>query len=176
MGILGLPEHIEARIEPEPNSGCWLWTGPSYGKGYGGQRPHHGATQPRGAYRVVYALVRGPIPKGFCIDHLCRVRLCVNPAHLEAVTMSTNLRRGEGFIGVQARKTECLRGHPLSGDTLYVHNGHRLCRECARLFARTSYYRIMADPEKKLRYRRLFNENRRRRRQRSSEQGRATSG
>ena len=91
-------------------SGCWLWTGATDGHGYGqinvGGRPVK-------AYRLAYELLVGPIPAGFHIDHLCRVRLCVNAAHLEPVTVDENNRRSREAVGHHnALKAHCPRGHP----------------------------------------------------------------
>jgi len=85
---------IDAYFVPEPNSGCWLWIGPVAPNGYGHYRPHgHGRPRMVAAHRALYELEKGAIPPGLQIDHLCRVRSCVNPAHLEAVTASENQRR-----------------------------------------------------------------------------------
>jgi hypothetical protein len=104
---------------------CWLWVGAlNPGNGYGvinvdGKK--------RFAHRVAYELSIDAIGTGLEIDHLCRVRACVNPLHLEAVPASTNVRR-------QPRRavTHCPQGHPYSGDNLYEWNGHRKCRTCQR--------------------------------------------
>jgi hypothetical protein len=76
----------------EKTSDCWLWTGGKTKNGYGSFYPKKGPS--KYAHRWLYALVRGPIPEGMQLDHLCRVRHCVNPDHLEPVTMQENLRRG----------------------------------------------------------------------------------
>lgn len=78
-------------------------------------------------HRICYLLTRGSIPENHEVDHLCRVRNCVNPLHLRACLLVEN-RPGPGF------KTACWRGHPLSGDNLYVNpnTGVRNCRECVR--------------------------------------------
>jgi hypothetical protein len=72
-------------------NGCWLWTGSLNNKGYAQLGV---AGRVRSAHRVAYELFKGAIPDGLQIDHLCRVRQCVNPDHLEAVTQSVNIRRG----------------------------------------------------------------------------------
>ena len=82
----------------------------------------------------------GPIPKDLCIDHLCRVRNCVNPAHLEPVTVRENILRGNGPTAVNARKQLCKYGHRLFGRNLYQKPRHgwpaRECRTCNRFLAR----------------------------------------
>jgi HNH endonuclease len=76
---------------PEPNSGCWLWMGNVDRKGYGrlGFRKNRNAL----AHRVTYKFLYGIVPAGLELDHLCRVPLCYNPAHLEPVTHQVNMRR-----------------------------------------------------------------------------------
>ena len=83
---------FEAVIFLDPLSGCWLWCGgANQSTGYGSFSPRHGRTEM--AHRIAYELARGPIPPGLVIDHRCKVRLCVNPAHLEAVTQQVNWHR-----------------------------------------------------------------------------------
>ena len=79
-----------ARVDFAPN-GCWLWRGVHYWNGYGGFFVNG---DKRLVHRVSYATFVGPIPEGFHVDHLCRVRDCVNPDHLEPVTHRENLMRG----------------------------------------------------------------------------------
>jgi len=76
---------------PEPNSGCWLWTKAVMANGYGLIMTSTGV---RTAHRVSYEAHKGEIPAGLELDHKCRVRSCVNPDHLEAVTKTENVRRG----------------------------------------------------------------------------------
>jgi hypothetical protein len=86
------------------------------------------------AHRASYEIYVGPIPKGMTIDHLCRVRACVKPEHLEPVSMKENLLRGEGWAGKHARQTHCKRGHSLTPENLdmvrFRKTGHRICRTC----------------------------------------------
>jgi hypothetical protein len=74
--------------------GCWLWTGARLRGGYGTINAGGHAATSLLAHRVAYELVRGPIPDGLQIDHLCRNRACVNPYHMEPVSQAENLRRG----------------------------------------------------------------------------------
>lgn len=105
---------------------CIEWQGARDEDGYG--RVNHTGKW-RGAHRVAWEEVRGTIPDGLVIDHLCRNRVCVNLAHLELVTSAENTRRG-----LSATKTHCCHGHPLSGENLMVRpNGTRACRECGRI-------------------------------------------
>ena len=108
---------------------CWLWRGYIDPKGYG--RFYWNKREGR-AHRFSYETFIGPIPDGLTIDHLCRVRHCVWPDHLEAVSSRINILRGAGISARNARKTHCKRGHPLSGGNLYVNSGSRFCRECLR--------------------------------------------
>ena len=110
---------------------CWEWTAFLYPSGYGHfQYPAHGSHL---AHRFSYELVFGAIPIGLTIDHLCRVRHCVNPEHLEAVSLRTNTLRGKTITARNAVKTHCLRGHPYDLLNTYLHQGRRHCRECNRL-------------------------------------------
>src|SRR3972149_3379328 len=122
----------------ELNSGCWLWIGALSSLGYG---TFTYKQKNMLAHRFSYELYKGKIPDGKEIDHLCCVRSCVNPWHLEAVTHIENVRRGKAgeTIGkINRSKTHCPKGHPYSGDNLVINssNGGRLCRECARLYDR----------------------------------------
>lgn len=83
------------------------------------------------AHRMVYTFIKGPIPEGMQIDHLCRNRKCVNPNHLEPVTQQENMRRGQGIAARNKAKIFCMRGHPLYGENVGLYkNGNRFCREC----------------------------------------------
>jgi hypothetical protein len=92
-------------------------------------------------HRLSYQAFRGPIPDGLVLDHLCRVRACVNPWHLEPVTTRENLLRGQTLTARNAAKTHCHRGHPLSVN---LRGKWRSCRECSRIAKRAAYAR---DPE-----------------------------
>lgn len=130
--LLSLPARILDKISPEPNTGCWLWTAGERG-GYGRVRWRDAAGRNVNspAHRVVYELLKAPIPSGLDIDHRCRNTYCVNPDHLEPVTPRENTLRGFGPSSLNAKKTECPKGHPLSGDNLYVKpDGRRVCRTC----------------------------------------------
>lgn len=123
-----LAERFARKYEPEPNTGCWLWTAFVDAAGYG--RINSGARASGGilyAHRVSYELHVGPIPAGLQLDHLCRVRSCVNPAHLEPVTAQENTSRGLG-----AAKPCCARGHALCGTNVRLYRGARVCRTCHR--------------------------------------------
>lgn len=116
----------------QKTSSCWLWTGAKNGEygvigegGKGGKMLY--------AHRASYELFVGPIPKGMTLDHLCRVRSCVNPEHLEPVSMRENTLRGVGPSAINATKTYCIHGHPFDEENTAVRkNGHRACRTCER--------------------------------------------
>ena len=118
---------------------CWLWTASRVCDGYGQFRV---GSRPVSAHRFAYELLVGPIPDGLQIDHLCRVRHCVNPAHMEPVTQRVNILRGEGITARHAAQTHCLNGHPLVGENLRpadLRRGKRLCLTCCREWSREWY-------------------------------------
>ena len=121
---------MPVRYLPDEN-GCWIWRWYVHSSGYGMVRVEGRA---RYAHRVVYEQLRGPVPDGLELDHLCRVRRCVNPEHLEPVTRSENLRRSPvTFAGRNARKTHCIRGHEFTPENTLVTRNGRNCIRCARL-------------------------------------------
>jgi hypothetical protein len=117
-------EHVAIDSE----TGCWLWTASLTGPGYGQFKVHGRLVL---AHRFAYELVHGPIPADRELDHLCRVRRCVNPTHLEPVTTRENLLRGQSFAAINARKTHCPAGHPYAGANVWREStGARKCRTC----------------------------------------------
>lgn len=122
-----------------------LWTGTLHHSGYG-QFKIHGRIV--AAHRMSYELRVGPIPPELVLDHLCRVRHCVAPLHLEAVTNAENIRRGDTGLaaGAQMRaKTHCPQGHPYDEANAYVRSdGSRICRACKRLRDRRYYEQKIA--------------------------------
>ncbi len=118
---------------PEPNSGCWLWFGSTGHNGYG-RLWENTENRLRAAHRISYEFFIGPVPDGLVLDHLCRVRCCVNPAHLEPVTNEENIRRGQAGSNMSG-KTHCRQGHPYDHlNTRFKRrpNGDRfrVCRIC----------------------------------------------
>lgn len=105
----------------------WLWTGAITSGGYGNMW-HQGKYRP--AHRVSYELLIGPIPEGLELDHLCRVRNCVNPEHLEPVSRRENLVRGQTIVADQLQRVACPKGHAYDASNTYVHAGQRFCRTC----------------------------------------------
>lgn len=124
-----LPRRFWAKVEPDPATGCWMWTGtPTTAPpaAYAQFRP--GGSRPKVyAHRHAYATLVGPVPDGLQLDHLCRRTLCVNPTHLEPVTARVNKRRATEII------EQCRRGHPLAAGNVYRDGrGWRSCRTCRR--------------------------------------------
>ena len=109
---------------------CWLWTATKSSEGYGLYYVTDKRRVP--AHRLAYVDRLGLVPDGLELDHLCRIRNCVRPDHLEAVTTRVNILRGEGLAARLARPTHCVNGHPLSGDNLYPRPRAqgRVCRTC----------------------------------------------
>lgn len=120
-------DRLRERIRVD-DAGCWIFTGRSvnhrgYGRIYDGKR--YVST-----HRLAYTELVGLIPHGLEIDHLCRVRLCCNPAHLEPVTRRENQLRGETISAINAGKTHCIHGHEFTAANTYEYRGKRLCRAC----------------------------------------------
>ena len=108
-----------------------------------GDRGTHGYGRVRvngrsvGAHRAAWEARHGPIPVGLHIDHLCRNRGCINVDHLEVVTCRENILRGIGPSADNARKTQCINGHPFDErNTKYRAKGTRYCAECSRVQSR----------------------------------------
>lgn len=125
-----VPAVLPARIASKINDTgtCWLWTGATNGKGYGSVGILGSGTSAL-AHRHVYELLVAEIPDGLALDHLCMVKSCVNPEHLEPVTREENASRYARTI------THCAKGHELAGDnlvTLTRKSGtvRRVCRAC----------------------------------------------
>ena len=138
-------ERLEQRmwkyIEPEPNSGCWLWIGYQTPRQYGRILVDGHS---RFAHRIAYALWKGPLTPDLTIDHLCRVHSCVNPAHLELVTQRENVLRGNAKAALLAQQTHCQHGHPLEGEFIYRRKNRRICRVCCNAYHRVRYHRRRA--------------------------------
>lgn len=139
-----LPARFWRKVD-KSSGGCWHWTGFVDASGYG-QYWHEGEL--RRPHAAAYETLVGPIPLGYVIDHTCHSfdpscgggfgcehRRCVNPAHLEAVTQSENLKRGRVAEARRERMpATCPKGHPLSAENLYLRksDNSRQCRTCAK--------------------------------------------
>jgi len=119
---------------------CWFWTGATRNRGYGdawANGKHYAA------HRLAYEAVVGPIPKGLTVDHKCGVTSCVNPSHLQVMTMLDNC-----LLGSKAQNTHCPKGHPFSEENTFWIKTSRSCRICKR--ARDVKYRLENPEEYRL--------------------------
>jgi hypothetical protein len=123
------PERFIEKVLADAVTGCWDFCSRPHGNTYG--RFMFGVGDGRYAHRLAYELWIGPIPSGLEIDHLCRNRRCVRPAHLEAVTRAVNNARSDSRSARNARKTLCGYGHPFSpANTRFNRKGQRRCVTC----------------------------------------------
>lgn len=127
--------HMEICTVPGLSPFCWVWTGARNDRRGGYGYAHHEGKFWR-VHRLTYTLLIGEIPDGLELDHRCKVRACCHPGHVEPVTHSVNLARGENGW----RKPECKYGHPLVGHNLFERKrGHLTiweCRTCINAHAR----------------------------------------
>ena len=134
--IVAIYEHVD---RPAGGVGCWRWTGARKSDGYGlySVRPY----VQRRAHRIVYELTRGPVPEGLVLDHLCKNKICVNPDHLEPVSIAENVRRAF------REQASCVNGHEYTEANTYRNptHGRRSCRECARIRSREVYWSRRGD-------------------------------
>jgi hypothetical protein len=144
--LRGGPKRVapEKRFWPkvEKGPGCWRWKAYMRPDGYGEFSVSH--TENVGAHRYAYQLVRGPVPAGLQLDHLCRNRGCVNPWHLEPVTAQENTLRGTTLAAENAKKIHCPRGHLYSEQNTYHYSGRRFCRTCHRTKERDRKAKLQA--------------------------------
>ena len=122
MGIYFYPDRFWAKADRSGgDNSCWPWQAFRNEDGYGTFTRHH--ARPMKAHRLAYEIAVGPIPDGLQIDHLCRNKACINPAHLEPVTQVENMRR--------RRWSHCKWGHPFDEVNTYTSPaGGRGCRIC----------------------------------------------
>lgn len=118
-------------VTKDEATGCWLWTGSLNDAGYGKLGAGNGRKGWVRAHRFAYEHYIGPIPAGLHLDHLCRIRSCVNPEHLEPVTSRENsLRSPICQTAINAAKTHCKQGHSFERHGYVSSNGSRRCRAC----------------------------------------------
>jgi len=116
---------------------CWLWALEVNGRDYGRLSFWNGEKSIKYvAHRAIYEALVGPIPEGLTLDHLCRTPRCVNPAHLEPVTIRENILRG---FRDRPRKTHCKRGHPFENNSYIKDGGRRNCAICTRAYSNERY-------------------------------------
>jgi hypothetical protein len=110
-------------------NGCWIFQGAITSGGYGAIGIDG---KSRSTHMVMHELDKGPIPPGMEVDHLCRVRACCNPGHLEAVPQIVNWERGESPSRINALRTHCKHGHELSGENVRIatRRNRRPSRQC----------------------------------------------
>lgn len=141
-------ERLMQRVEIDPESGCWLWVGPTTNGGYGRMKMYPNTQL---THRISYELHKGPIPEGLQVDHIChkpeectkgfrcKHRRCLNPDHLEAVPGIVNIRRGLGnrnalaAIAARPPRTHCPHGHEFTAENTYNFRGARCCKTCRRI-------------------------------------------
>jgi hypothetical protein len=116
-------------VAQDPETGCWEWLGGKHPNGYG---LVYGRKKTYRAHRISYLWFKGDILADG-LDHLCRNRPCINPDHLEPVSVRVNVLRGEGITAVAARKTHCPQGHEYGAPR---QDGKRYCRPCQAAWAR----------------------------------------
>lgn len=120
------------KIDFEADNGCWEWTGCTNENGYGLITSKH--FKERRVHRLAYIVLKGEIPNGLVIDHLCKNRICCNPDHLEVVTRGENVRRGVGGeVTGKLKKSQkfCKHGHEYTlENTRFTKEGWRECKKC----------------------------------------------
>lgn len=119
--------------------GHWLWTGKLNQDGYARIKYYGRMIM---AHRLSYEIFIRPLIEGQEIDHLCRVRHCINPDHLEAVVHKVNMERSPSFAERKARTTHCPYGHPYSGENLIFRakDKSRHCKACGRVASLRCYH------------------------------------
>lgn len=112
----------------DPNTGCWLWCAGILQGPHGGYGRYSYKGNDRPAHVISWETINGSVPEGLELDHLCKIRQCINPKHLEAVTHQVNIRRGP--LG---SATHCKLGHLFSVQNTKLSHGSRICKTCSRI-------------------------------------------
>lgn len=132
--ILRLWSHVDKNgpVMPGMTTPCWVFTGADNGKGYGVISRGGRGNGLQYVHIVAWEDVNGLVPDGRELDHLCRLRACCRPDHLEAVTSVVNNARSNSLSALNKRKTHCMKGHPFDTSNTYEFRGVRICRTCRR--------------------------------------------
>lgn len=125
-------ERLDRLSMPEPNTGCFIFIGVMGNHGYGKMKVGGKTGKWHLAHRLSYEAHVRQIPQGLVIDHLCRNKSCINPLHLEPVTIGENALRGDTIPARNLLKTHCPKGHLYTDFAYSQSNGHRKCRVCGR--------------------------------------------
>ena len=121
---------FDAKVGEPDDDGCWPWLGGTANGGYGRFGMAEGDV--RYAHRVAYERAEGPIPDGRVIDHLCLNKGCVNPDHMELVSIGENVKRHYRLM------TRCKSGrHEFTEDNTIINCGRRRCRACENEWQRS---------------------------------------
>jgi hypothetical protein len=139
------PCPLEVDVLGRPIVGdCWVWTACRNDDGYGIIGVDH---KTAGVHLAIWRDENGPLPEGMQLDHLCRVRACWRPEHIELVTHAVNMERGEGIDRLMAAKTHCDNGHEFTEANTFLHHGrYRGCKTCRREASRALRRRRSVHP------------------------------
>lgn len=127
--MYGLPDRFLEKITID-SSECWIWNSVKDAGGYGLFRVNGKWVK---THRYTFEMAGGTLNESLVIDHLCKVRECCNPHHLEQVTMGENTRRGNAVKNRKAQAatiTKCVQGHEFTPDNTYEYKGRRMCKAC----------------------------------------------
>lgn len=166
FGDKRLPQRFWDKVSVNEETGCWEWTAYCNKNGYGTFKLGTLSCLSR---RVAYEHLVRKVDSPLQLDHLCRVRRCCNPVHLEPVTCAENVRRSPlisenakvrvraaiaASAAVRARKTHCPQGHPYDEANTYMYGNSRMCKQCATLnYERNKQKYVESRKEKRQRLR-----------------------
>lgn len=134
MNIYTIAQKYKDKIwtKVSKTKGCWEWSGRKTSKGYGRYAVYPNKAEY--AHRLVWVLCGNTIPKGLVLDHICKNRGCVNPNHLDLVTIRQNtLENSDSAPSKNIKKTHCKHGHKL----VLKYESGRKCKECTIIKEKT---------------------------------------